>query len=107
MVKSLVDKETGRELVDSSSEWGLGQCFYETMPDIKDREFKRDAFKRTSLTNVAVRGGDNGPVWKSLSCQAIWMDVLKRNPLKWKSAFMKRKNELNSYILSGITCDCS
>ena len=66
LVKSLVDKETGKELVDASAEWGLGQCIYETMPDVNDREFKRDAFKRTSLSNVSIRGGDNGPIWKSV-----------------------------------------
>ena len=63
-IKSLVDKETGKELVDPSAAWGLGQCVYETMPNRRD--FKPNVFKRTSVRNVSVKPGASGPIWKSL-----------------------------------------
>ncbi|NOS70849.1 MAG: glycosyl hydrolase family 38 [Verrucomicrobia bacterium] len=63
-IKSLVDKETGKELVDQTVAWGLGQCIYETMPTRHD--MKPDMFKRTSVRNVTVKPGANGPIWKSL-----------------------------------------
>ena len=63
-IKSLVDKETGKELADPGAAWGLGQCIYETMPGRRD--FKPSSFKRTSVRNVAVKPGASGPIWKSL-----------------------------------------
>jgi hypothetical protein len=67
-IKSLVDKETGRELVDQQAAWSLGQCLYETMP--VNREMKLGVFKRTSLRNVKVSAGASGPIWKSLRLTA-------------------------------------
>ena len=63
-VTSLVDKETGKELVDKNASWGLGQCIYETISG--GRDFKPGAFKRTSLKNVKMQKGLNGPIWKSV-----------------------------------------
>lgn len=63
-IRSLVDKESGHELVDQSAAWGFGQCLYETMP--VNREIKRDVFQRTTLRNVEFKPGANGPIWKSL-----------------------------------------
>ena len=63
-IKSLVDKETGKELADPGAAWGLGQCIYETMPGRRD--FKPGGFKRTSVRNVTVKPGASGPIWKSL-----------------------------------------
>ena len=63
-IKSLVDKETGQELVDQTSAWSLGQCIYETMPN--RHEMKPDVFKRTSVRNVTSKPGASGPIWQSL-----------------------------------------
>ncbi len=63
-IQSLVDKETGRELVDQQAAWGLGQCLYETMP--ANRQMKPEVFKRTTLRQVQVKPGAQGPIWKSL-----------------------------------------
>jgi hypothetical protein len=63
-ITSLIDKATGAELIDASSDWGLGQCVYETMP--KDRKMEPNRFQRTSLRNVRITPGANGPIWKSL-----------------------------------------
>lgn len=63
-IKSLIDKETGAELVDAAAAWGLGQCLRETMP--ANREIKPGVFERTPLRNVKVHTGAAGPVWRSL-----------------------------------------
>lgn len=65
---SLIDKETGAELVDASASWALGQCVHETMP--ANREIKREVFQRDSVRNVQIEAGARGPVWKSLVVKA-------------------------------------
>lgn len=67
-IRSLVDKESGRELVDQSAAWAFGQCLYETMP--VNREIKQGVFQHTSLRNVEFKPGANGPIWKSLLLSA-------------------------------------
>ena len=67
-IQSLLDKETGAELVDPSADWGFGQCVYETMP--VNRQMKPEVFKRTAWHNVKVSPGANGPIWQSLRLSA-------------------------------------
>jgi hypothetical protein len=63
-VRSLVDKDTGEELVDREDRWGFAQCLYETLSG--GREMKPDQFHRSSLRNIQVQPGAGGPVWQSL-----------------------------------------
>lgn len=63
-ISSLVDKETGKELVDTASGWNLAQVVYESHPN--DRVLNQNAFQRTSLTNVSIKPGTDGPLWQSL-----------------------------------------
>lgn len=63
-VRSLVDKESGAELVDQISPWQFGQLIYERHPG--SRELRRDVFKRTTLRNVKLEPGVDGPLWKSI-----------------------------------------
>lgn len=79
-VKSLVDKETDRELVDQTAAWGLGQCIYETMPNRRD--MKPEVFKRTSVRNVTVKPGAAGPIWKSLLVTAEMDGCATNNGLR-------------------------
>jgi hypothetical protein len=73
-VTSLRDKETGRELVDTSAPWQLGQFIYERMDDRE--EFNRPSFKnknpfhRTTLRRVQLVETTDGSVWKSLKLKA-------------------------------------
>lgn len=67
-IRSLVDKETGQELVDAQAAWGLGQCVYETMPP--NRDMKPEVFRRSSVTNVEFKPGVRGPIWQSLRLEA-------------------------------------
>ena len=67
-IQSLLDKETGAELVDSGANWGFGQCVYETMP--VNREMKPEVFKRTAWRNIKVTPGAGGPIWQSLRLSA-------------------------------------
>ena len=57
-IKSLVDKETGQELVDQTAAWGLGQCIYETMPNRRD--MKPGLFRREAVRGVTVKSGASG-----------------------------------------------
>ncbi len=69
-VKSLKDKETGKELSDEGSRWQLGQFIYEST---KDRDFEKPSFlsknpfERTTLRNVRIVGFSSGPIWKSIA----------------------------------------
>lgn len=67
-VSSLVDKETGLELVDAKAGWALGQCLHETGP--ANRQMKPERFQRTPLRNVRIQPGEAGPIWKSLDFTA-------------------------------------
>ena len=67
-IQSLLDKETGAELVDPGANWGFGQCVYETMP--QRREMKPEDFKRTAWRNVKVSPGAGGPIWQSVRLSA-------------------------------------
>ncbi len=67
-LRSWLDKESGRQLVDDGSPWGLGQCVHETMP--ANREIKPGTLHRTAWRNVEVKPGANGPIWKSLRVNA-------------------------------------
>lgn len=76
-VRNWLDKESGRELVDQAASWKLGQCLYETMP--VNREMKTNVFQRTSVRQVNIKPGANGPIWKSLLVTAD-MDGCATNP---------------------------
>jgi hypothetical protein len=67
-IQSLLDKETGAELVDPGASWGFGQCVYETMP--VNRDMKPEVFKRTAWRNLKVSPGAGGPIWQSLRLSA-------------------------------------
>jgi len=67
-ITSLRDKEISRELVDPTGPWQFGQPIYERLEG--GREFRRDAFLRTTLRDVGVEGGSGGPIFKSVVVQA-------------------------------------
>ncbi|MBN2508394.1 MAG: glycosyl hydrolase family 38 [Verrucomicrobia bacterium] len=61
----LVDKETGRNLVDPAAPWGFNQLFRETLTE--KRDFVPDRFRRTAWTNITAQPAIQGPVWKSIA----------------------------------------
>jgi alpha-mannosidase len=63
-VVSLIDKESGYQLVDSTAPWQLGQCIHEKLQDREN--LTRDALTRSTTTGVTLRAGAAGPVWKSI-----------------------------------------
>ena len=67
-VRSLYDKETNLELVDQECPWHLGQVIYERHQGRK--ELRRDAFRRTTVRNVKLQSGADGPIWRSIVVQA-------------------------------------
>jgi len=67
-IASLMDKAAGVDLVDKSSPWRLGQIIHERHE--KGRELQRDAFRRTTVRNVKIQAGVDGPLWSSITAQA-------------------------------------
>ncbi|MBM3436170.1 MAG: hypothetical protein FJY07_08170, partial [Bacteroidetes bacterium] len=75
-VQSLVDKNLKKELVDSNCPWQLGEFFYEQLDNRTQLErftnSRQDtvnnglAGTRTTMKNISVSGGTEGPIWQSL-----------------------------------------
>ena len=64
-ISSLFDKELNQELADRQNPYNIGQAVRET-------SVKRDIppFTRTSVSNVRIDKGMNGPVWESVKISA-------------------------------------
>jgi alpha-mannosidase len=60
-LKSLFDKELDQELIDSQNTYRIGQLVRETLPD---RGIMNPS--QTTVSNVKVDKGVNGPVWESV-----------------------------------------
>lgn len=67
-VTRLLDKEAGVDMVDQSCPWHLGQLIYERHPG--SRELKPETFRRTTVRNVKLQAGADGPIWSSILVQA-------------------------------------
>ncbi len=65
-VTSMVDKETGRELVDQSSQWKLGQMIHEVMANKNRRDNRPENFERSTVTNVQPQPGIDDEVFKTM-----------------------------------------
>ena len=64
-LSSLFDKELNQEMVDSQNIWKLGQLVRETLPDRN-----KMTPSHSSVSNVKVEHGTNGPVWESIRISA-------------------------------------
>ena len=68
-LSSILDKETGRELVDKSCPWPVNAYIYEQPEggrNAVDNMTKRATFHRWTATAAKVEAGDHGPVSSSL-----------------------------------------
>ena len=71
-VASLLDKETGQDLVDPSCPWRFAQFIHEDFPfepgarHDSGREFKRNAFRRTPLKNPYIVHVADTPLWQAV-----------------------------------------
>jgi len=65
---SIVDKQTGRELIDKQAERTCAQLFHEA--STSGRDLRPETFQRTGLRNVKLRPGSAGPVWRSIAFTA-------------------------------------
>ncbi len=70
-IVSLVDLETGKELVDSKSEWNLGGFIYESLEGDRNQMERKvfEKFRRSGLTEVRYTGTTAGDVYNSVSYQ--------------------------------------
>ena len=66
-ISSLFDKELKKELVDSKSEWKLGEFIYETLDNREQMEaYKLDDFQRERLDSVWIDSWFEEPVWNTV-----------------------------------------
>lgn len=66
-IRSLVDKELGRELVDAASEWSLGGVVYESLLGDRNQMERKvfEKFSRTGLRDVRFKEAQRGAVYSS------------------------------------------
>lgn len=64
-LSSLVDKTLNQEMVDSQNPWKLGQLIRETLPDRN-----KMTPSHSTVSNIKVEKGTNGPVWESIRIAA-------------------------------------
>jgi len=64
-LSSLFDKALNLEIVDSRNPWKLGQLIHETLPDRN-----KMTPSHSSVSNIKVEHGTNGPVWESIRISA-------------------------------------
>lgn len=66
-IRSLVDKESGSELIDRGSEYLLGEFIYERLDNRSQMEaFRLDNYTREPLEEVWIDGYEEGAVWNTL-----------------------------------------
>ena len=66
-IKSLFDKELGRELVDSESSWDLGAFIYEKLDNRRQMEQHRtDNYTRVGLSDAVITAGEHGDIYQSI-----------------------------------------
>ncbi|USN99561.1 MAG: hypothetical protein H6810_02520 [Phycisphaeraceae bacterium] len=66
-VTALIDKRTGRDLLDIDSRWKMGQVVYETLGNREQLEaFMLEDYARQAWTDPVVEGVEKGPVSDSL-----------------------------------------
>jgi alpha-mannosidase len=95
-ITSLVDKETGQELVDNGADWALGQCVYETMP--ANRELKPGVFQHSTVRKVKVKPGAGGPIWKSLLVSADLDGCATNNGLRCEICLFETEKRLELHF---------
>jgi hypothetical protein len=67
----LLDRESGRNLVDADGPWTLGQLIHERLGNRHQLEaFRLDAVERNGWEGLAVEGADDGPVRRTLRLRA-------------------------------------
>ena len=64
-ISSLFDKALNQDLVDPQNPWKLGQVIHETLPDRN-----KMTPSHSTVSNVKIEKGTNGPVWESLRISA-------------------------------------
>lgn len=66
-ISSIVDKESGKELVDKNAEWKLGEFIYE-LPDNREQmeSFRLDNFTREAPDSIWFESFETGDVWNTV-----------------------------------------
>jgi len=71
-ITSLFDRELNQELLDPRSQWQLGELIYERLSDRRPMEaLQLGKYTRTSMRDVRITAGIDGPIWQSLGITGI------------------------------------
>lgn len=66
-MSSIYDKKAGREMLDPDSGWAAGQLIHETLEERWIfKEYRYDGLSRSTVRDVKVAPGVNGPLYRSL-----------------------------------------
>ena len=66
-MSSIYDKKAGREMLDQEAQWAAGQLIYETLDERWNfKEYRYEGLSRSTVKDVTVRTGVNGPLYRSL-----------------------------------------
>ncbi|MGB2905919.1 MAG: glycoside hydrolase family 38 C-terminal domain-containing protein [Candidatus Aminicenantaceae bacterium] len=100
-ITSLVDKEWGEELVDADSPWLMGQFILERISNRGQLErFRLVDHERSSLNDVKIETGVNGPLWQSLSWSGTTDTAISGTRLRCEVRLFKRHKRLElHYVL--------
>jgi hypothetical protein len=73
MIRSIYDREAGRELADTSSVYSFGEFIYETLGKNREQISNRrmEEYKRKSWEKLSIEGVNEGPVWMALKLKAL------------------------------------
>jgi alpha-mannosidase len=86
----LVDRESGRNLVDADGPWTLGQFIHERLGNRHQLEaFRLDAVERHGWEGLAVEGVDDGPCWRSLRLRARVPGCVDASGVTWEIRLYK------------------
>jgi hypothetical protein len=63
-IRYLLDKQSGKQLVDDTAEWRLGQIVHERLTgrDVLGQE----GIQHQAMSNVTLEPGSSGPIWRSV-----------------------------------------
>jgi len=94
-ISGIFDKELQKQLVDADCDWELGQFIYETTGyrGQLDR-FVLEKVDRTSLRDVSVEPGIDGPIWKSIIIKGISEGFDEKKGIRFEIRLFKNEKRI-------------
>ncbi|MCC6396151.1 MAG: glycosyl hydrolase family 38 [Bacteroidetes bacterium] len=95
-IRSLYDRELNRELLDTESPWQMGQFIYERLSDRHPlEELRLGEYTRTTLRNVTVKPGVDGPIWQSVVLSGVGDGFVEDNGISCELRIFKTTKRID------------